>query len=225
MKRIFHTGAFLLILFLSQFAGSQNTQLLKPEEICWTLAEVKNNTPLGFNIYGKPGIVKTDSFEALHFNGRNNCIIVDSNPLKGLKSFTIEVIFKPDSNGKKEQRFLHFGDIDGDRVLMETRNNRKGWWLDSYIKSADKQIILIDSTMLHGYNKWYHVAMVCDNGYVKSYVNGKKELEGLIDMNQISGDRTSIGVRQNMLYWFKGSIVLIKISPVPLSTDKFISFR
>lgn len=224
MNHFFHTCAILLVLFCCSYANSQNNQLYEPVVITWSLADINNKAPEGFSICGKPETVRTNFGEALHFNGRNDCIIADNNPVEGLKSFTIELLFRPDRNGKKEQRFLHFGEIDGDRVLLETRSNKKGWWLDSYVKSGEKQVILIDPDLIHGYDKWYHVAMVCDNGKVMSFVDGKKELEGFIDLEPVKGKNTSIGVRQNLLYWFKGSISIIKITPESISPDKFITF-
>ena len=51
---------------------------------------------------------------------------VDENPLVGLSDFTVEVIFNPSADGEFEQRFLHMGEITGNRMLFELRMNDNG---------------------------------------------------------------------------------------------------
>jgi hypothetical protein len=53
-------------------------------------------------------------------------------------------------------------------------------------------------------------------------VNGKRELEGKIDSSVVNGGSTSIGVRQNKLNWFKGSIYEIRITPSALQPSSFM---
>ncbi len=72
MNRFFHVCAVLLVLFCCNYANSQNNKLCEPIVTSWSLADIKNKVPEGFNIYGKPDIVETVFGESLHFNGRNN---------------------------------------------------------------------------------------------------------------------------------------------------------
>ena len=58
---------------------------------------------------------------AIEFDGVRDALFVGTNPLAGLEAFTIELDFRPDEGGLAEQRFLHLGEANGDRVLFETR--------------------------------------------------------------------------------------------------------
>ena len=160
---------------------------------------------------------------ALHFNGSEDAIFIDENPIKGLNSFTVEVYFKPETKGAKAQRFLHLGSIDDDRLLFETRLTDDGqWYLDTYIKSGDSDCVLKSAKFLHPLNEWYHLALVVENGKMKNYVNGTLELEGIVNnFKPISDGQTSIGVRQNKVHWFKGEIGWVKVSPKALEVHQF----
>ncbi len=72
---------------------------------------------------------------------------------------------------------------------------------------------------LHG--KWYHVALVVDDGKIVNYVNGKVELEGDLDFGPINTGETSIGVRLNRVSWFKGAVYIVLITPRALKPDEF----
>jgi hypothetical protein len=91
------------------------------------------------------------------------------------------------------------------------------------VKQDDEQCTLIDPALLHPLDQWYHVAYVIDHGKLVTYVNGKKELEGSVVLTPLKGDKTSIGVRQNRVSWFKGAIYKIKITPGILIPGEFMT--
>jgi hypothetical protein len=175
-------------------------------------------------ITGNPQIIKCKYGEALLFNGESDGIFLDGNPLSGLSQFTIEAIVRFDSKGRFEQRFLHIGEVSGTRVLLENRSFETDWYFDAFIKSSDQSKALIDSTMLHPLDKWYHVAYVVDKGYLKTYINGIKELEAQINIAPLQRGNTSIGVRQNEKSWFKGAIYKIRITPKAVIPDEFMQY-
>ncbi len=87
-------------------------------------------------ISGNPETEISPYGDAICFDGKNDGWFLPVNPLKDLKEFTVEVLFRPDHDGPEEQRFLHIGEIHGDRVLIETRTTSDGkWYLDTYIQS------------------------------------------------------------------------------------------
>jgi len=132
-----------------------------------------------------------------------------------------------DSGGTFEQRFFHCGEIQGGRVLMETRSTKTDWYFDAFLNSGTPEgdkLTLIDSLKIHPLDKWYHVAFVIDRGKLQTYINGEKELEGKISMTPLVGGKTSIGVRQNEVSWFKGAIYKIRITPKALSPVGFMKF-
>jgi hypothetical protein len=182
-----------------------------------------------------PSIVETMQGKAALFDGKNDGMLIASNPLEGASSFTIEVIFRPDSSANPinlEQRFLHIRNLSNDsrRILIELRLIRKQLWsLDTFIRSENSSCTLLDtldSNKLHPVGKWYHIALVYDKGIMQHFVNGEKEMSGNVTYLQIdSTGRTSIGSRQDPRSWFKGAIRLIKFTKHALSNFEFISLN
>jgi hypothetical protein len=194
----------------------------RPEEILWHLSMFLEAPTENLTVYGSPRMEDCPYGKAVIFNGINDAFVLQNVPLQGLSRFTIEVIMRPDSGGPREQRFLHIGNTDGDRVLLETRLTDTHWYFDGFVKSGDSDVTLMDRNLLHPLDQWYHVAYVCDDGKVATFVNGKKELEGQLDFMPLQGGKTSIGVRQNLLHWYKGAIFMIRITPKALSPDEFM---
>ena len=175
-------------------------------------------------ISGNPKIVEGHHEKALEFNGVNDGIFLEEMPLAGMKEFTIEVLFYPESGGKFEQRFFHTGEIRGDRVLLEIRTTATNWYFDAFVQSGNQKMTLIEPKLLHPLNQWYHVAYVVNHGKLCTYINGQKELEGAITFSPIQTGKTSIGVRLNEQSWFKGAISQIRISPKALKAKDFLTF-
>jgi|WetSurMetagenome_2_1015567.scaffolds.fasta_scaffold00002_67 hypothetical protein len=221
---------YILTIFSIIFAVLTNHQVMsqKIQEINNPITDlitsklIENNTK-SVTIAGKPVLQECKYGKAVAFNGSSDAIFLDSMPLAGLDQFTIEVIFQP-SGGNFEQRFLHIGEAQGDRVLLELRATQTDWYFDAFIKTADQQCTLIEPKLLHPLNQWYHVAYVIDKGKLTTYVNGIKELEGNIILTPLKTGQTSIGVRQNLVSWFKGMIYKVRITTTPLSPSDFIKF-
>ena len=58
---------------------------------------------------------------------------------------------------------------------------------------------------------------------MRHYIDGKLELSGKIAMKPFGSGRTSIGVRQNRVYWFKGAVRKVKFSHAALRPEQFLS--
>lgn len=177
-------------------------------------------------ITGNPKILSSPYGNSVWFNGENDSIHLPDNPLKDLRFFTVEVLIKPDFKGPEEQRFLHIGEINSDRMLIETRTTAEGqWYLDTFILSGESQKTLIDPKLIHPIGKWYHVALTLDkDGGMKNYINGKFELEGNVEFKPSVSGEMSIGVRRNNVSWYKGSIYKIRISGEVLTPGQFMPF-
>jgi hypothetical protein len=178
----------------------------------------------GVSLTGKPGRIKSPYGEAVWFDGEKDGIFISENPLKGLISYTVEAIFCPDKNGPEEQRFLHIGEIDGDRMLIETRTTRdNNWYLDTFIMSGEAKKALINPALVHPIGPWYHVALTVDmTGKMRNYINGEFELEGHVGRKEINSGEMSAGVRRNKVSWFKGAIYRIRITPGVLRPEDFM---
>ena len=188
----------------------------------WIMSDFIAKPGIGITISGNPEIVDYGKKKAVAFDGSDDAIFLEDMPLSGLEQFTIEMIFNPYSGGNFEQRFLHCGEVNGDRLLLELRSLPEGWYFDAFIKIKDQGTTLIEPSLLHPSDEWYHIAYVIDRGNLETYVNGKKELEGNVSMSPVNSGITSIGVRQNKVSWFRGAIYKIRITPKALKPEKFM---
>jgi hypothetical protein len=190
-----------------------------------TLTEIWKNMK-GLVVSGKPETESSPYGRSVRFDGKTDGFFLPVNPLKDLTCFTVEVLIRPDLDGPEEQRFLHIGEIHGDRLLVETRTTSDGkWFLDTYIQSGESQKTLIDPALVHPIGPWYHVAMTLDEkGQMTNYVNGVMELRGNVDFKPVNSGEMSIGVRRNKVSWYKGAIYKIKITSAILQPKDFINF-
>jgi hypothetical protein len=129
------------------------------------------------------------------------------------------VLFKPDGEGPAEQRFLHIQDSQERRVLIETRvTKERTWALDTFLRASDSdKLTLLDPAKVSPGDRWYWVALVFDGKTMSHYVNGDKQLEGPVTFPAMSAGRISLGVRQNRIHWFKGSISQVRFTPAALA--------
>ncbi len=177
-------------------------------------------------LIGTPKIIDSPFGKVIEFDGQDDGILINANPIMGLQQFTIEVVFKPYSGGFVEQRFLHIGECHGDRLLFETRLNNGGkWYLDTFIASGNSSRALMSTEFYHPLDEWYVAALVFDGNEMKSYVNGNQELVGQVDYRPIVGGRLSLGVRQNLVSWFKGAFCEMKITPYALAAGDLITIE
>lgn len=110
--------------------------------------------------------------------------------------------------------------------MLETRLTEDGfWYVDGFVSSGDEKLVLIDPTKLHPLNEWYHVAMVNKNGSFEVLINGITELKGALAFSPFKKGKSSIGVRQNNVYWYKGAIYKIRITPEALKTEDLLSIE
>lgn len=184
----------------------------------WKLSDVKRVAGYATEVIGAPRLAGSGTEAAIAFDGKGDGLFVPANPLAGWSAFTIEVRFMPDGSGGEEQRFLHVEDQLKHRVLIETRTTPdKQWSLDTFLfQDADHKLTLLDRARQHPTDRWYWVALVYDGKKMSHYVNGVLELEGAVAFTPMSAGRTSIGVRQNLVSWFKGAISEVRFSPVAL---------
>ncbi len=177
--------------------------------ITWKLNDINQIGEYKTLILGKPVIKAEANDTSIYFNGISDGLVIPAIPIQGWPEFTIEVLFKPDSDGFPAPRFIHLEDIDENRGTLEIRLTKNAqWYFDGFLKNGktNKGVTLIDSTKLHPANRWYWAALVYDGKKMYSYINGKKELEGKIDFPQMTKGKISLGVRLNKVDWFKGQI-------------------
>lgn len=175
-------------------------------------------------VLGSPRVIDTPQGKAIEFDGKGDALFIESNPLAGLREFTAEVIFRPDRDGLKEQRFIHIQEEKTEnRLMFETRltDDRK-WFLDTFIKSGEGNFTLFAEKSQHPIDGWYHAAVVVDGKTMRHYVNGVEELSTKAEYRPQASGQTSIGVRQNKVHWYKGAIRQFRVTPRALEPAEFL---
>jgi hypothetical protein len=206
-------------------------------QVVWQLDNTSN---IGGNavtlVRSDPTVVSTPFGNGLAFDGDDG-IIVDANPIFGAATFTIEMIFRPDSivNASSNQpRVLHVqSTIPPDhRATLETRVVGQQWYLDAFLRSqrpgqANASIVnsltLIDPNNLHPLGLWYNFAMTYDGAQLRAYVNGQLELSGDLAVLATADGQVSLGMRHNQVNFFEGVIAKVRFTPSVVDPTNFLS--
>ncbi|MES2573569.1 MAG: LamG-like jellyroll fold domain-containing protein [Bacteroidota bacterium] len=202
----------------------QNTKIKNSTTTEWILSNLFREKSDSIEINGTPQLVTSPYGEAVYFDGIDDAIFLKEMPLKSLQEFTVEMIFKPETNAPFEQRVLHIGESREDRMLLEIRAVNTNWYFDGYACSGTNKKALIDEKLIHPLGQWYHVAFVVTPKSLTTYVNGKKELYEDFTFLPIETGQTSFGVRLNKVSWFKGAIYKIRITPKQTDSKDFMKF-
>lgn len=203
-------------------SAKEKTSIMK--QTTWELNTVNNLGGHPTQVLGAPRRIEISQGKAMEFDGQQDGIIVDTNPLAGMERFTLEVIFRPDAGGPKEQRFVHLQETVGEnRILIETRltgGNR--WFLDTFIRSGETNQTLYAEDFLHPVGEWFQAALVFDGREMRHYVNGIQEMAALIQYEPLKPGQTSLGVRLNRVFWFKGAIRKVRFTHDALAPANFL---
>ena len=186
--------------------------------IVWKVDDVKKIGGHATEVIGAPRVVDG----AAVFDGAHDGVFVPADPLDGAAQFTIEILFSPAEGGPEAQRFFHLQDAAESRVMIETRLDGKGgWWLDTFLGSAQGGTPLIDPKRVHKTDAWYWAAVRYDGKTMMHFVNAEKELEATdVKFGPLGPGKLSLGVRQNKVFWFKGAIREVRFTPAALPAEK-----
>ncbi|ALJ01495.1 hypothetical protein DC20_15360 [Rufibacter tibetensis] len=182
-------------------------------------------------VIGNPKSIKgKGGAQVISFDGVDDGLLVDHNPIAGAEEFTIEVVFKPNAAwpANVEQRFLHIEDmaLGQRRILLELRlNNRNQWYADFFMRTEKAALTLIDSTKTHPVGEWATMTLTYKDKQLKGYVNGQRELSGEIEYLPIPASaKTSIGTRMDQRSWFNGEIQSVKVWKRALQPKKYSNY-
>ncbi len=189
----------------------------------WRLDNLANAGGDPIQVIGRPSVVATEIGPAVQFDGASDGLLIERNPIEGLTRFTIEVLFLVDAAGPVEQRFLHIQESASEnRALVELRLNNGRWALDSYLRHDASQLTLLDPNRTTDAGAWHVASTTFDGATMRHYVDGVEHGAGGVEFTPMKGGRTSIGVRQNRVSWFKGRVHTVKFSPTALSPAQFL---
>lgn len=181
------------------------------------------------SIVGNPRVVDTPQGKAVEFDGVDDALFVENHPLAGAGTFTWEVIFRPDTGGRPEQRFFHLQEKDAatgrdtqTRLLFETRLIDGRWCLDSFAFTPVGSKALLDRMRLHSLDAWHHVAMVYDGSEFRNYVDGELQGSAPVRLSPQGAGHSSAGVRINRVDYFKGAIRKARFTRRALAPAEFL---
>jgi len=184
------------------------------ESIVW---KIDNTTSIGghaVKVLGSPKVIDEAGSKAVLFDGVGDALLFDALPIAGWKEFTIEMEFRPDAGGLAEQRFFHLQEAGSkNRIMFETRLDGQRWYSDAFMLSGEKGKAIIDPNTTHPVGKWYTMRLVYDGKTMTSFIDGKQEGTGTMAFAPLTGGTTSIGVRQNLVCWFKGAVRVARFAP------------
>ncbi len=208
----------LVVVVAGALAACQAVPTSASNIVSWKLDNLQSVDGHAPVIQGAPKSVNDTSGKALLFNGSSDGLIFPMVPIAGMKAFTIEVLFFPQSGGLPEQRFVHAEDEAMNRLTMETRLFPTGQWaFDTFLLSGASRLSIYNATKLHPADHWYWVALRYDGATMTSFINGVKEGEGPVVFPAMKENgKISIGVRQNLVGWFKGLIREARFTPEAL---------
>jgi hypothetical protein len=199
---------------------AQSTSNRGPE--VWTFDRLDRVGGHPTTVMGSPRIVVTPIGRVTEFDGIDDALFVDVHPLAGATTFTWEAIFRPDG-GDREQRWFHLQETGSEnRMLFEIRVVGDRWFLDSFNFSTTGSATLMNKNSLHPLGAWYHVAAVYDGKVFTNYVNGVKDGAAEVELSPQGSGRSSIGVRINQVYFFKGAIHSARFTRRALSPAAFL---
>jgi len=180
-------------------------------------------------VLGHPNVIESPFGKAVEFNGVDDALFVGVHPLAGTSAYTWEVIFRPDADGPEAQRFFHLqeqnpqtGKDTDNRMLFEIRIVDGQWCLDSFASSNGNNRTLLNCKLLHPLGKWYRVTAVYDGKELRNYVEDELEGSGELKLVPQFPGHTSIGVRINKVYWFKGAVLMARMTRRALPVEEFL---
>ncbi len=200
-----------------------------PRTEVWTFDRLDKIGGLRTTVVGHPHVIKTPLGKAVQFNGIDDAIFIPEQPLAGAETFTFEAIFRPETGGAPEQRWFHLAEQDpktgqdtDSRFLFEIRVIGGQWCLDAFVHTPTVDKALLYRNLLHPLDVWHHVAMVYDGKEFSSYVNGVLQGKAAIQFTPEGPGHSSVGVRINKMYYFKGSVRQARFSRRALTPAEFL---
>ncbi|GGK85465.1 laminin G Domain protein [Rufibacter glacialis] len=182
-------------------------------------------------VLGEPKVIQgKGGARVVSFDGVDDGLLVDHNPIAGAEEFSIEVVFKPHAAwpNNVEQRFLHLEDpaTRQRRILLELRlNNRNQWYADFFMSTDNGSLTLIDSSKTHPVGEWATMTLTYKDKEMRGYVNGQLELSGKIEYMPLPASaKTSIGTRMDKRSWFNGEIKRIRFWKRALQPKKYSDY-
>jgi hypothetical protein len=183
------------------------------------------------DVMGHPVLIQSPYGKAIQFNGVDDAVFLPVHPLAGVSAYTWEVVFRPDADGPQAQRFFHLSEQDpatgkdtGNRMLFEIRIIEGKWCLDSFASSGANNRTLLNCEADHLYplGQWYRVTAAYDGKELRNYIGDDLQGEGSLDLKPQLPGHTSVGIRINKVFPFKGAVLMARMTPRALPKSEFL---
>ena len=224
-------GAVTLAIFAAlQLAlnSGRAGQIEPAQSVEWRFDRLANIGGHKTTVLGDPTVIDSPVGKAVLFDGLDDALFIENHPLAGASTFTFEAIFRPDG-GAFEQRWFHLSERDPktgadteNRMLLEIRVVGDKWYLDSFNQSGRESRALMNRNALHPLGGWHHVASVYDGKEFRNYVDGVQEGSAQIQLAPHGPGHTSVGVRINKVFYFKGAVHRARFTRRALSPSEFL---
>jgi len=158
-------------------------------------------------VTGSPTVTAMDAGTAVCFDGTQDALFLDTNPILGMQRFTIETLVYPELTGTSEPRLIHIGDAGNNtpRLVLQLRADASGTW-HAYVGFlwAGVTTNVEDTAFTHPSDQWYWLAVSYDGQTARVYVNGVLESTTNLAFGPMTAGSTSLATRQNGQYYFPG---------------------
>jgi hypothetical protein len=222
--------SFVVILAMVLCVG------IAPAQQIWRFDQTSSLGDHPTKVLGHPQVIETPMGKAVGFNGIDDALFVDVHPLAGATTWTWEMIFKPDADGRPAQRIFHLQSVDpatgedypNERMLFEIRivagqdGNPAQWCLDSFATAGGHSRTLLKCDKLHPFGKWYRVTAVYDGKTFRNYVGDELQGEGDLELPAERPGRSSVGTRIDRRDWYKGAMFEARFTRRALDPSEFL---
>jgi hypothetical protein len=216
----------VLAISVCVVARSQETA----KQVTWRFDNTASVDGHSAKVLGHPQVTDTPMGKAVSFNGVDDGLFFDVHPLAGAETWTWEMIFKPDADGRPEQRIFHLQSVDPatgtdvpeERMLFEIRIVKGEWCLDSFATSGGQRLPLLNCGKRYPFGRWYRVTTVYDGKMLRNYVGDELQGEGEVHLVPQRPGRSSTGVRINLVDHYKGSIYSSRFTRSALGVRDFL---
>jgi hypothetical protein len=207
-------------------AGGQESE----KQVTWRFEDTASLGGHATKVLGHPKVIETPMGKAIDYDGVDDALFVGVHPLAGAETWTWEMIFKPDANGNGEQRVFHLQSIDPatgedvaeERMLFEIRIVKGEWCLDSFATSGGQRLPLLNCEKRYPFGKWYRVTTVYDGKMLRNYVGDELQGEGEVKLVPQRSGHSSVGVRINLVDYYKGAIYSSRFTRSALGVGDFL---
>ena len=210
--------------------GAAGVQAPAAAQVVWRFDSTSSLGGMPTQTEGDPKTIDTPAGKAVQFDGVSDAIFMRVHPLAGATTWTWEMIFKPDADGKPEQRIFHLQSVDpatgkdvvNERMLFEIRIRNGQWCLDSFATAGGQSRTLLNCEKLHPFGPWYRVTAVYDGKMLRNYVGDELQGEGELVLRPELPGRSSIGTRIDLRDYYKGGMYAARFTRSVLAVEDFM---